>query len=56
MTIVMRLSLKLPRIRHIDKYPNGSYGILAILSYRSSVRTGVRRAAVSTIRLGFAWG
>jgi len=50
-------SPKLPPIRHIDKYLHAlAYGILAILSYRSFVRTGFRRAAVSTFLLGIAVG
>ena len=52
-----RPSPKLPPIRHIDKYLHAfAYGILAVLSYRSFVRTGARRAAVFTFLLGVAVG
>jgi len=55
--MVMRPSPKLPHIRHVDKYLHAlASGILAVLSCRSSVKTGVRSGALSTFLLGLVVG
>ncbi len=57
MVMAMRPSPKLLHIRHIDKYLHAlAYDILAVLSCRSFVRTGVRSAAVSIFLLGLVVG